>query len=130
MYDLSKYKELKYFVYYVIGSVILSLILLIVKQISIIRTLQACFGIAYVVFLPGYFFVLLLFDKKEIDIIERLALSFALSIAIVTLTIIFTNTVIKIPITPINNFLIIMFVIVFIVLLKILKSNIKRYKKS
>jgi uncharacterized membrane protein len=129
MYDLSKIKELKFFVYYVLGSLILSLILFLIKSIPILKTLQACFGIVYVIFLPGYFFVILIFDNKKIDTIEKLALSFALSIAIVSLSIIFTNMLLKIPITAFNNFLIILFVIILFLLLKLFKVNIKKIRK-
>ncbi|AEC51921.1 hypothetical protein PNA2_1005 [Pyrococcus sp. NA2] len=50
---------------------------------SIIRKIL---GLAFVLFFPGYVFITALFpEKKELDNLERLALSFGLSIAIVPL---------------------------------------------
>jgi len=126
MFNLSKYQELKYLVYYIVLGVLASPILLLIYQVPIFKTLQAVFGIAFVMFLPGYFFIILLFDKKELDVIERSALSFSLSIAIVTISIIFTNTILNIPITPINNFLIILFLITVFILIKIIKDQLKK----
>jgi len=48
--------------------------------------LRKALGLAFVLFFPGYVFITALFpEKKELDNIERLALSFGLSIAIVPL---------------------------------------------
>ena len=48
--------------------------------------LRAVFGICFVLFLPGYALIAALFPKKDdLDTIERIALSFGLSIAIVPL---------------------------------------------
>jgi uncharacterized membrane protein len=38
-----------------------------------------------VLFVPGFFLSFLFFDRGEIDVIERVALSFALSIAVIPL---------------------------------------------
>jgi len=46
-----------------------------------------------VLFLPGYVISFLFFKKNKIDIIERIALSFALSIAIVPLLIFYLNLI-------------------------------------
>jgi len=48
--------------------------------------LRKALGLAFVIFFPGYVFITALFPKrKELDNLERLALSFGLSIAIVPL---------------------------------------------
>ncbi|AIU69529.1 hypothetical protein TEU_03730 [Thermococcus eurythermalis] len=48
--------------------------------------LRKALGLAFVLFFPGYVFITALFpEKKELDNLERLALSFGLSIAIVPL---------------------------------------------
>lgn len=48
--------------------------------------LRKALGMAFVLFFPGYVFITALFpEKKELDNLERLALSFGLSIAIVPL---------------------------------------------
>ena len=48
--------------------------------------LRKALGLAFVLFFPGYVFITMLFpNRKELDNLERLALSFGLSIAIVPL---------------------------------------------
>ena len=115
--DLWNVNELRYLVYYVGLSLVLGIILLFFG-ISLLNTLQVSFGLIYILFIPGYLTVLCLFGKKEIDIIERIALSFALSIAIVTLVIIITNNVFKIPFTSFSNFIIIGLIIISLFLIK------------
>jgi uncharacterized membrane protein len=71
-------------------------------SLGYLSSFRIVFGSVYVLFLPGFVlsFVFFLktreFDKKEkgsIDWIERIALSFALSIAIVPLTVFYLNLV-------------------------------------
>lgn len=45
----------------------------------------------FVLFLPGFFLSWLFFDRGKIDLIERLALSFALSISVVPLVSFYAN---------------------------------------
>lgn len=45
----------------------------------------------FVLFIPGFFLSLVSFEWKKIDLIERLALSFALSIAVVPLLVFYAN---------------------------------------
>ncbi len=47
----------------------------------------------FVLFLPGFVLSFAFFSKKTIDSIERLALSFALSIAVVPLVVFYTNLI-------------------------------------
>ncbi|WP_297480376.1 DUF1616 domain-containing protein [Thermococcus sp.] len=69
-----------------IGIIVLSLLLdaiIVISQDSVIRK---ALGLAFVLFFPGYVFVTTLFpERKELDNLERLALSFGLSIVIVPL---------------------------------------------
>ncbi|XRO75826.1 DUF1616 domain-containing protein [Methanocaldococcus sp. 28A] len=77
--NLKKYWDL----IVVIG---LSLLLLFVIKYYPDIILRKGLGMAFVIFFPGYVFINVLFPKnKELDNIERLALSFGLSIAIVPL---------------------------------------------
>ncbi|WP_456421215.1 DUF1616 domain-containing protein [Thermococcus sp.] len=65
----------------IIGLSILLDILIYAFPDSIVRKIL---GLAFVLFFPGYVFITALFpEKKELDDLERLALSFGLSIAIV-----------------------------------------------
>lgn len=62
------------------------------------------FSVIYVLFLPGLTLSYIFFKEKQTDTIERIALSFALSIAIVPLFIFYTNLM-GIPINALNVFL-------------------------
>lgn len=55
----------------------------------------------FVLFLPGFALSLVFFSWKQIDLIERLALSFALSIAVVPLVVFYTN-LLGVKITTLN----------------------------
>ncbi|MBT6995030.1 DUF1616 domain-containing protein [Candidatus Woesearchaeota archaeon] len=60
-------------------------------NLTFLESLRITLGTPYVLFLPGYIISFIFF--KKIDIIERIALSFALSIAIVPLVIFYLNLI-------------------------------------
>ena len=64
----------------------------------VLEILQAVIGGALALFVPGYAWTLILFAKKEIDAIERFALSIGLSIALVPLTVFYLNRFAGVPI--------------------------------
>ena len=66
---------------------------------------RAILGVIFMFFLPGFAWTLVFF--KQISIIERVALSFGLSIAMVALSIIVLNVLLGIRITATNALLII-----------------------
>ena len=72
----------------------------IIDKVPVVR---AIIGTLLVFFLPGFAWTLVLF--KDFQFLERLVFSFALSIVLVTLTIIFTNIVFHIRITGLNSLL-------------------------
>ena len=67
--------------------------------------IRAILGFILVFLLPGFVWTLVLF--KQINIVERIALSFGLSIALVTLSIIVLNVLLGIRITGESSLLII-----------------------
>ncbi|KAA0004124.1 MAG: DUF1616 domain-containing protein [Thermoplasmata archaeon] len=70
----------------IIMSIAWTVILLVLIAFDVKGAIRVIFGLLFVIFIPGYILVLILFPTKdEIDIIERVALSFGLSIAIVPL---------------------------------------------
>jgi len=73
---------------------------------------RAILGFILVFFLPGFAWTLVFFNGKQINVIERIALSFGLSIAIVTISILALNKLIGIRITGSNSVLIIIVVTV------------------
>ncbi len=60
--------------------------------------IQLIFGAIFVLFVPGFALSFAFFPKKEIDWIERMALSFGLSIAVVPLLVFYLNRFIGIKI--------------------------------
>ena len=69
--------------------------------------IRGILGFIFVFFLPGFTWTWVFFSGKQINLIERLALSFGLSIAIVTLSLLSLNKLIGIRITGFNSVLII-----------------------
>lgn len=68
------------------------------KTLELLQIIRIIFGSIFVLFLPGLTWSYAFFQKNEIDIIERIALSFGLSISIVPLTVFYFNYLLKIPI--------------------------------
>jgi len=68
------------------------------------------FGFILVFFIPGFAWTLVFF--KQVNVLERIALSFGLSIAMVTLSILVLNKLIGIRITGLNSVLIILVITV------------------
>lgn len=78
---------------------------------QIIEIIRIIFGSFYVLFLPGLVLSFVFFKKREIDIIERIALSFALSIAAIPLLVFYLN-LIGMKITTLNVILVVGFIII------------------
>jgi len=69
---------------------------------GILELLRIIFGFIFVLFLPGLAWSFVFFKKGEIDVIERIALSFGLSIALVPLVVFWLNWLLKIKINIVN----------------------------
>ncbi len=69
---------------------------------EILYLLKIIFGSVFVLFLPGLAWSFVFFKKGKIDIIERIALSFGLSIALVPLVVFWLNWLLKIKINIVN----------------------------
>jgi len=85
-----------------IGVLFLLALVLTLFDYNLWTTIRAVFGSVLVLFVPGFVIVKLYF--KEIDIIEKVALSFALSIAIVPLVVFYLNKL-GMRINTLNSFL-------------------------
>ena len=101
----------------------------VLDSLSIIR---AILGFTLMFFLPGFAWTLVFFNGKQINPVERAALSFGLSIAIVTLSILVLNRLFGVSITGFNAVLIILVITIIPVVIYYLKkrhvkSRIKRY---
>ena len=65
---------------------ILSFLLIFIIYLSLENILRKVIGLPFILFFPGYSFISFLFpERRELDTIERVALSFGLSIAITPL---------------------------------------------
>ena len=124
--EISKNRELRYWSYFLIGSVLVS-IAATFFSVDFVSALRAILGAVYVLFLPGYVVVREFFNDKDLDWIERAALCFGLSIALVILSVMFSNMIFKIPITPVNNFLVLLAVMILTVLIKKYQKNIEGF---
>ena len=106
----------------ILGAIllVLSAILTIFKDISLLESLRIFFGSVYVLFVPGYVISYIFFPKNKyfdsedkegaIDWLERIALSFALSIAIVPLVVFYLNLA-GVRISALNSAIIILVII-------------------
>jgi len=65
------------------------------------------FGSIFVLFVPGFAWSYVFFNRGKIDSIERLALSFGLSIALVPLTVFWFNWVFSVSISLVNTCLLV-----------------------
>jgi len=92
--------------------------------------IRAILGFILVFFLSGFAWTLVFFNGKQINLLERTALSFGLSIAIVTLSILALNKLIGVSITGFNAVLVILAVTIIPVVTYYLKRYIKSRIKS
>jgi|Deesub1362B_J571_1020462.scaffolds.fasta_scaffold00309_37 uncharacterized membrane protein len=74
-------------------------------------------GGAFVLFIPGLAWSYLFFKQNEIDWVERIALSFGLSIALVPLAMFWLNYVFRVGVTFVN----VTIVIVLLILIPVIK---------
>ncbi|HEY94952.1 MAG TPA: DUF1616 domain-containing protein [Dehalococcoidia bacterium] len=99
---------------------------LVVPVIDNVPVIKAILGIILVLFTPGFAWSLVFF--KQINHIERLVLSFALSLALVTLSILGLNAVIKMQITDFNALLTIVLLIIIPLIIYFTQRYIKKRK--
>ena len=95
---------------------------------KVLVELRAFFGTIFVLFIPGFAWSFMFFRKDEIDWIERIALSFGLSIALVPLTIFWLNYLFKVKINAFNCSIAI-FVLIFIPIIYLLLKNASKKNK-
>jgi hypothetical protein len=114
MKDLWRYREVQFSVCFVVFSLVISLLIFLFFGLSPLRSLQVFFGLVYALFLPGYLILRLLF-YKNINI-ELISLSFVVSLILVVFVFLFTNNILRIPITGFYNFIIILILIISILI--------------
>lgn len=90
----------------------------IIERLPIIR---AILGFILVFFLPGFAWTLVFF--RQINVLERVALSFGLSIVVVTISLLSTNWLFGIRLTGFNSVL----VIIVVTILPLVAYYLNRY---
>ena len=73
---------------------------------SLVEISRIFFGSVFVLFIPGLAWSYVFFARKRIDWIERIALSFGLSIALVPLSVFWLNWLFHVPITLLSTCLV------------------------
>ena len=74
---------------------------------SILEGLRIFFGSVFILFVPGFAWSYVFFARKNIDWIERVALSFGLSIVLVPLTVFWLNWLFQVKMILLNTSLVV-----------------------
>lgn len=111
----------------IIALLVMSGIIGLIIGIGFISPVRIIFGIIYVLFLPGFLLTFIFFPKNKdnIDWLERIALSFALSIAVVPLVIFYMN-LIGVRISAVNSFFIILGIIALTITAIMIRSKTRK----
>lgn len=86
-------------------------IILPYQDALLVQGLRIISGSIFILFLPGLYLSMVFFHKDEIDMLERCALSFALSISIVPLLMFYVN-LLGMPIQALSVYAVTLMVIV------------------
>jgi len=105
---------------YVLSVCLLTALVLSIKM-GPQKGFRIAFGSMFVLFLPGFALAELFFGKREIDAIERIALSFALSIAAVPLAMFYLNYLAGMKINRTNVALTVSEIIIISLVIKTLR---------
>ena len=124
---MNKYNKY-FYIFTLIVSIITFLIILFPFENNVYEILRIIFGSIFILFIPWYFITHAFFDKKEIDFLERFALSFAFSISVIPLLTFYFN-LIWLKITDLNVFFISLWVIISCILYIYLLPKFKKWAK-
>lgn len=99
--------------FYVFGVLfaleLISILIWAFSDLSYLESMRVVFGSVFVLFLPGFVWSFVFFNnrgEKKIDWVERIALSFALSIAVVPLAVFYLN-LIGMKISALSSFIVV-----------------------
>ena len=96
-----------------VGLEIISLLISVFSSLGPFDSFRVVFGSIFVLFLPGFVWTFVFFSnkgEKKVDLIERVALSFALSIAIVPLVVFYLN-LIGLKISAWSSFIVVLLIV-------------------
>ncbi len=101
----------KYMLYFTFAITIITFFIIILPSNNLLyTTYRIIFWSIFILFLPWYYITMAFFKEKEIDFLERFALSFAFSISVVPLATFYLN-LIGYRITDLNVFLVCLLII-------------------
>lgn len=121
--------EEKWLVATLIALLIISLILTPLTKLTFLESIKTVFGAVFLLFLPGYLITYIFIKKNDIDHIERIALGFALSIAIVPL-LMFCLNLVGLKINLISSTLVVSIIILITIIILLKNKNEKTRKKK
>jgi len=90
--------------------------------------IRAILGFALVFFLPGFAWTLVFF--RQVNVVERVALSIGLSIALVTLSILSLNRLLGMSITGVSSVVVIVVITVIPVVIYYLRKYLGRVSRQ
>lgn len=93
-------------------------------QMDFASVVQIIFASIFVLFLPGFTLSFTFFSQGKIDLLERIALSFALSISIVPLLAFYLN-LLGVPIRKETVFVEILLIVMTALLILVIKKEVK-----
>jgi len=97
---------------------------------ELLMLIRIFIGSAFVLFIPGFVWTYVFFNRNEIDMIERIALSFGLSIALVPLAVFYLNYLLGIKITLVNcNIIVVMIILIPAIWLEMKKRNMTVFNR-
>jgi len=91
---------------------------------------QSIGGTLFTLFIPGFSWSFLFFERGKISVVERIALSFVLSIALIPLTIFWINIIFQLSFTLVNSFMVALALTLIPILLIYIKNKWKTMKGS
>lgn len=98
-----EFLKVKLMTYLTISFCLILIILLVSIWLGFAESIKIVLGSVYSLFLPGFCMSHVILGKREVDVLERLALSFALSVSIIPL-IVYYLTIIGIGMSALLTF--------------------------
>ena len=101
-----------------------------VPVLDSVPAVRAILGFVLVFIVPGFTWTLVFFEWHQVNIVERLALSLGLSIALVALAVLVLHIVLDVGITGFNAVLIILTITAIAVIIYFLKRLVRRHRET
>jgi uncharacterized membrane protein len=115
--------KMKIITSFMVAAILLAALLYVTSGIKPQVTLRIVFGLVYILFLPGFILCWLIFPtNKEIKNVDRIGLSFGLSIPLVLLTVLMADSLLGFQLDSIS-----IIYLIGILIVALLFANLTRY---